>query len=83
MDWSIVSYVLPALFWLAFALAGLAYALDFRGLSARAGRYSLWNRGGSERRTAGLTIVQRGIGALIALVGLGMAVLIVVDGVRG
>jgi hypothetical protein len=78
-----VSYVLPALFFLAFALAGLAYALDFRGLSTQAARHSIWNRGGSERRIAGLTLVQRSIGAVIALVGLAMTVAVLAAGVRG
>ena len=75
-----MSFILPVLFWLAFALAGLAYALDFRGLSSRAARNLLWNRGRS-RHAAGLTFIQRGIGAVIALAGLTMAVLIFMAGV--
>jgi hypothetical protein len=76
-DRRIVSHVLHALPALAFALVGLAFALDFRGLSSNAARRSVWNRGGSERRAAVLTLVQRGIGAVFALVGVIVAVLII------
>jgi len=77
-----VSYVLQVLFSLAFAFIGLAFALDFRGIAGRAAQNSIWNRGESRRARTVLTAVQRCIGAVIALIGVVMTVLIVMSGVR-
>ena len=78
-----MSYVLQVLVSLVFAFSGLAFALDFRGVAGRAARNSVWNRGRSGGVVIALTIFQRCIGAVIALIGVAMAVLIAMSGVRG
>jgi ABC-type nickel/cobalt efflux system permease component RcnA len=71
----------PVMFFVLFALVGLAFALDFRGIATRAARNSIWNRRSGRSGTA-LTLIQRAIGAIIGLVGVTMAVLLIVAGAR-
>ena len=66
-----------------FALFGLAFAVDFRGVATATGRAQAWRRRNdtpetAARRVTRLARVQRVIGAIIALIGVGLAVVLVV-----
>jgi len=77
LDRRTVSYVPPVVFGMVFVLFGLAFAMDFRGLSSRAAKNSIWTRRRSARAVALLTVAQRIFGAVFALVAVVMMVLIV------